>query len=49
MGQNMTSYADDSTVLASTPKILEVEVKVNQIITILVGWRARKQLAFAPQ
>ena len=34
----MTSYADDFTLLASAPSIVEAEVRANQLCTILVRW-----------
>ena len=45
----MTSYADDFTLLASAPSIVEAEARANQLCTILVRWADDKKLAIAPQ
>ena len=45
----MTSYADDFTLLASTPSIVVAEARANQLCSILVRWIDGKQLAIAPQ
>ena len=46
---DMTSCADDFTLLASAPSIVEVEAKANQLCSSLVRWTDGKQLAIAPQ
>ena len=43
------SYADDFTLQASAPSILEVEVRANQLCSSLVRWADGKQLAIVPQ
>ena len=44
---DLTSYADDFTLLASAPSIVEAEVRANQLCSILVRWADGKQLAIA--
>ena len=44
---DMTSYADDFTLLASAPSIVEAEARANQLWAILVRWVDGKQLAIA--
>ena len=46
---DMTSYADDFTLLASAPSIVEAEASANQLCTILLRWADGKQLAIAPK
>ena len=50
---DMTSYADNFTLLAFAPSIVEGEARVTQLCTILVRmtvrWADEKQLAIAPQ
>ena len=46
---DMTFYADDSTLLASAPSIVEAEARANQLCSSLVRWVNGKQLAIAPQ
>ena len=41
---DMTSYADDFTLLAFHPNIVEAETKANQHPTALVGWANVKQV-----
>ena len=41
---DMTSYADDFTLLASAPSIVEAEARANQLCAILVRWANGKQL-----
>ena len=45
----MTSYADNFTLLAYAPSILEAEARANQLCSSLVRWTDGKQLAIAPQ
>ena len=45
----MASYADDFSLLASAPSIVEAETMTLQLCTILVRWADGKQLAIAPQ
>ena len=45
---DMTSYANDFTLLASAPSIVEAEARANQLCAILVRWADGKQLANAP-
>ena len=47
--QDMMSYADAFTLLASTPSIVEAEARANQLCAILLRWADGKQLAIAPQ
>ena len=46
---DITSYADDFTLLASAPSIVEAKARANQLCTILVRWADAKQQAIAPQ
>ena len=46
---DMTSYAENFTLLASAPSIVEAEARANQLCTILVRWADGKQQAIAPQ
>ena len=46
---DMTSYADDFTLLASTPSIVEAESRANQLCSSPVRWADDKQLAIAFQ
>ena len=46
--QDMTSYADDFTLLPSAPSIVEAEARANQPCSSLVRWAEGKQLAIAP-
>ena len=43
------SYADDFTLLASAPSIVETEARVNQLCSSHVRWADGKQLVIAPQ
>ena len=44
---DMTSYADDFTLLASAPSIAEAKARANRICSTLVRWANGKQLAIA--
>ena len=44
----MASYADDFTIMASSPKVDEAVVKANRLMTTLVEWAGRKELSIAP-
>ena len=46
---DMTSYADNFTLLASAPNIVEAEARASQLCSLLVRWADGKQLAIAPQ
>ena len=46
---DMTSYADHFTLLASAPRIMEVDARANQLCSIMVRCADGKQLAIAPQ
>ena len=46
---DMTSYADDITMLASASSLVEAEARANQLCSSLVRWADGKQLAIAPQ
>ena len=46
---DMTSYADDFTLLASAPSIEESEAWAIQLCSTLVRWADGKQMAIAPQ
>ena len=43
----MASYADDFTIMASSPKVDEAVVKANRLMTTLVEWAGRKELSIA--
>ena len=45
----MTSYADNFTLLASAPSIVEAKARANKLRAILVRWADGKQLAIATQ
>ena len=45
----MTSYADNFTLLASAPNIMEAKARANHLCSLLVRWADGKQLAIAPQ
>ena len=45
---DMASYADDFTIMASSPKVDEAVVKANRLMKTLVEWAGRKELSIAP-
>ena len=45
---DMASYADDFTIMASSPKVDEAVVKANRLMTTLVEWAQGKELSIAP-
>ena len=46
---DMTSYADDFTLLASALSIVESEARANRLCSLLMRWADGNQLAIAPQ
>ena len=46
---DMTSYADNLTLLTSAPYVVEAEAKVSQLTTTVLSWADWKQLSSAPQ
>ena len=45
---DMASYADDFTIMASSPRVDEAVVKANRLMTTLVEWAGREELSIAP-
>ena len=45
---DMTSYADEFTVMATSSHISEAEAEVNGLLSALVEWTERKELSIAP-
>ena len=46
---DMTSFADDFTLVASAPSIVEAEARANRLCSLLVRWADGKQLPIASQ
>ena len=45
---DMASYADDFTIMASSPRVDEAVVKANRLMKTLVDWVGRKELSITP-